>query len=257
MDRVSACAEDLMAYRVGGHGAEREDLGWVVLTNIPGPNPLLGAVARIRADGVEAARVIEEAKRWFTERGRSNCSFWLGPSTVCQGLQVALAEAGAESLPPTAAMVLRGEPPVVPGSDVREVTSIEDYAEFMDIAFELEDQASPVRDAVLAQVAPRYESYCANENSTALLCSVDGVPVAAGVVQITSQPGIAGLFASAARRAARGKGCYRALVRARYELALAMGCPDVVTQASPFSRPILERLGFEKVADVSVYVLEW
>ena len=76
-------------------------------------------------------------------------------------------------------------------------------------------------------------------------------------VQIASQPGIAGLIASAARKAARGKGCYRALVRARCEVALAARCPDVVTQASPFSRPILERLGFETVADVTACMLEW
>ncbi len=255
MDRVSACAEDLMAYRVGG--AETEDLGWAVLTNIPGPNPMLGAAARIRAHGIEAARVIEEAKRWFSERGRSNCSFWLGPSTICEGLQAALADIGAKSLSPTAAMVLRGEPPIVPGADVREVASMADYAEFLDIAFELEDQTASVRDAMLAQVGPQYASYCDNENSKAFLCSLDGVPVAAGLLRITSQPGIAGLFASAARKAARGEGCYRALVRARYEAALAVGCRDVVTQASPFSRPILERLGFEKVADVTVCLLEW
>lgn len=218
---------------------------------------MFGAAARIRADGVDAARVIEEAARWISERGRSNCSFWLGPSTVCEGLQAALADAGVESLPPTAAMVLRGEPPIVPSADVREVASIEDYAELMDIAFELEDQTASVRDATLAQVGRQYASYCDNERSTAFLCSLDGVPVAAGLMRITSQPGIAGLFASAARKAARGKGCYRALVRARYEAALAAGCPEVVTQASPFSRPILERLGFEKVADVTVCLLEW
>ena len=257
MDRVSACAEDLMAYRSLGQGAASEDLGWAILTNIPGPNPMLGAAARIRADGIEAARVIEEATRWFSERGRSNCSFWLGPSTICEGLQAALADAGAESLPPIAAMVLCGEPPIVPGADVREVASMADYAEFLDIAFELEDQTASVRDATLEQVGPQYASYCDNENRTAFLCSLNGVAVAAGMVQITTQPGIAALFASAARKAARGNGCYRALVRARYEAARAAGCPDVVTQASLFSRPILERLGFEKVADVTVWVLEW
>jgi predicted acetyltransferase len=46
---------------------------------------------------------------------------------------------------------------------------------------------------------------------------------------------------------ARGRGAYRALVRARWEDAAARGTPTLAVQAGSMSAPILRRLGFEKV----------
>ena len=53
---------------------------------------------------------------------------------------------------------------------------------------------------------------------------------------------------------ARGRGCYRALVQARWEDAVARGTPALVVQAGEMSRPILERLGFQQVATMRVLV---
>lgn len=47
--------------------------------------------------------------------------------------------------------------------------------------------------------------------------------------------------------AARGRGVYRALVRARWDDAVEAGLPALVVHAGAMSRPILERLGFEQV----------
>jgi hypothetical protein len=49
--------------------------------------------------------------------------------------------------------------------------------------------------------------------------------------------------------AARGRGIYRALVRARWDDAVAAGTPALCTQAGAMSRPILEGLGFQPVAE--------
>jgi GNAT superfamily N-acetyltransferase len=46
---------------------------------------------------------------------------------------------------------------------------------------------------------------------------------------------------------ARGRGAYRALVRARWDDAVARGTPALGVGAGPMSRPILERLGFRQV----------
>jgi predicted GNAT superfamily acetyltransferase len=47
---------------------------------------------------------------------------------------------------------------------------------------------------------------------------------------------------------ARGRGAYRALVRARWDDAVARGTPALVTEAMPgTSYPILKRLGFVDV----------
>jgi GNAT superfamily N-acetyltransferase len=43
---------------------------------------------------------------------------------------------------------------------------------------------------------------------------------------------------------ARGRGAYRALVRARWDAAVERGTPALTVGAGEMSRPILERLGF-------------
>jgi predicted GNAT superfamily acetyltransferase len=50
---------------------------------------------------------------------------------------------------------------------------------------------------------------------------------------------------------ARGRGLYRALVRARWDYAVERGTPALVTQSVPdTSYPILKKLGFVDVCDV-------
>jgi GNAT superfamily N-acetyltransferase len=52
----------------------------------------------------------------------------------------------------------------------------------------------------------------------------------------------------------RGRGIYRALVRARWNEAERRGTPALVVQAGKMSRPILERLGFETVCEMHTLV---
>ena len=66
--------------------------------------------------------------------------------------------------------------------------------------------------------------------------------------------GALNLFAGAVVPEARGRGLYRALVRARWELAVQIGRSALTVQAGRMSRPIVERLGFEPVASVRNYV---
>ena len=55
------------------------------------------------------------------------------------------------------------------------------------------------------------------------------------------------LIAGAVAPWARGRGLYRALVRARWDDAVERGTPALITQANPkTSYPILRRLGFEE-----------
>ena len=52
----------------------------------------------------------------------------------------------------------------------------------------------------------------------------------------------------------RGRGVYRALLRRRWEDARQHGAKAMVIQAGALSRPVVERIGFEHVCDVRVYV---
>jgi hypothetical protein len=59
------------------------------------------------------------------------------------------------------------------------------------------------------------------------------------------------LIAGAVAEWARRRGVYTALVRARWDDAVARGTPCLVTEALPgTSYPILKRLGFEDVATI-------
>jgi GNAT superfamily N-acetyltransferase len=56
------------------------------------------------------------------------------------------------------------------------------------------------------------------------------------------------LFGGGVLADARGRGVYRALVNARWKLAVKRGTPALTVQAGRMSRPVLERLGFESIA---------
>jgi hypothetical protein len=62
------------------------------------------------------------------------------------------------------------------------------------------------------------------------------------------------LFGGATLPRARGRGAYRALIRARWDDTLSLGSPALITQGGSMSRPILERLGFEPVGHVHMLV---
>ena len=62
------------------------------------------------------------------------------------------------------------------------------------------------------------------------------------------------LFGGSVVEDARGRGVYRALVQARWELANERGTPALTMQAGRMSKPIAERLGFEFVGQARLYV---
>jgi predicted GNAT family acetyltransferase len=52
----------------------------------------------------------------------------------------------------------------------------------------------------------------------------------------------------------RGRGLYTALVQVRARYAASAGAPLLAVQAGKQSRPILERLGFDTLGEIRVYI---
>ena len=77
---------------------------------------------------------------------------------------------------------------------------------------------------------------------------LDGEMVGAGTCAPTPYGLL--LYGGATLPSARGRGAYRALLRARWDEATGRGAPVLLTQAGALSRPILERLGFRSVGHV-------
>lgn len=72
----------------------------------------------------------------------------------------------------------------------------------------------------------------------------EGVPVSSARISYDAGSQFAGLWGGATLATHRGKGIYKALVAARLQEALQRGVRFLYIDASPMSRPILERRGF-------------
>jgi GNAT superfamily N-acetyltransferase len=81
-------------------------------------------------------------------------------------------------------------------------------------------------------------------------------PVCSARIEFLPGTEFAGLWGGGTVPAWRGRGIYRALVAYRAGLAAARGYRYLQVDASPDSRPILERLGFVRLARTTPYVWE-
>jgi GNAT superfamily N-acetyltransferase len=79
-------------------------------------------------------------------------------------------------------------------------------------------------------------------------------PVSSARVEFGAGTDFAGLWGGGTLPRWRGRGIYRALVGYRARLAVARGYRYLQVDASPESRPILERLGFACLAETTPYV---
>jgi hypothetical protein len=84
----------------------------------------------------------------------------------------------------------------------------------------------------------------------------DGLVVTASWVRMTPETEFCGLWGGSTLAEYRRQGLYRASVGYRARLALGRGYRYVRVDASPNSRPILQRLGLHQVATTTPYVLE-
>ena len=144
-------------------------------------------------------------------------------------------------------MVLSDEPPTVDGVDARRITDASELAIPSSIsaaAFGEEDDEVDWED--------RFAAERAGHTPRMYLAFVDGAPVGAASALIEDDCPAAMLISGGVLAEARGRGAYRALVRARWDDAVAAGQPALVVHAGAMSRPILERLGFHAVAEQEV-----
>jgi GNAT superfamily N-acetyltransferase len=150
-----------------------------------------------------------------------------------------------------AGMVLTKEPPAVEGVEVRPVATFDEYAAVRELGWDLLGMSEDERGEARARLPASWAEY-ENVDIVNFAGFVDGRVVAAGGIQFT--PYGAYLAGGSTHPDHRGRGCYRALVRARWEAAVARGTPLLGVQTGKMSKPILERLGFRQVATVNVLI---
>ena len=225
-------------------GAERIETDRYTL--VLGVGSTWNTVQRQRFPLDELDDMLEEVHRHLRERGRTQTQWEVG-SSAPPGLVDALLERGLrrDGDGYAVALVLRREPPpAAPGLSARRIETFGEYAAANAVqweAFESPPQEVAEAQAVLEQ---RYR------DTVNLMHGVwlDGELVCAGTAT-PSEHGLL-LYGGATLSKARGRGAYRALNRARWDDAVALGTPALITQGGTMSRPILERLGFERVGEV-------
>jgi len=204
---------------------------------------------RLREDEIDDA--IEEVRALLRERGRPRTQWEVGSSATPGDLVERLLERGLEhdKEPYAVALVLTHAPePPPPDVVARRIETFDEYVAANAVQWEaFEASAEEIEEArallpELWQTSP-YVMHAA---------WLDGELVSAG----SSAPTEHGLllYGGATLPRARGRGAYRGVLHARWQEAVTNGTPALITQGGSMSRPILERLGFERVGEVHMLI---
>jgi predicted N-acetyltransferase YhbS len=203
---------------------------------------------RLHADEVEDA--VGEIRAAVRDRGRRASTWEVADSATPPDLVERLERLGIVPLaeePVAIGMVLTDEPPPPPpGVVARRVETFEEYVQAHEIAFEVFGMPAGRRAEALERARAVYRQ----SPSEGYLALVDGEPVGTAIARFTDAAAV--LYGASVLPNARGRGAYRALVRARWDDAVARGTPTLVTHAGAMSHPILRRLGFRDVATIRI-----
>jgi GNAT superfamily N-acetyltransferase len=121
----------------------------------------------------------------------------------------------------------------------------------LDLMIELHDRVFGADPQLRAALTAQLRS---PETTVMVLAMAGDEPVCSARVEFGAGTDFAGLWGGGTLPQWRGRGIYRALVGYRARLAVARGYRYLQVDASPESRPILERLGFVCLAQTTPYV---
>ena len=203
----------------------------------------------VAADEVEA--LVDEVRGLARQR---NYVWWIGPSAEPSDLVERLRALGfvdpTDQVGTLRAVALTDEPAVTSRDiEVRRVKTFREFAAARRLQWDVFEVPRERRERARARMREDFDEVMAAGVPVCFLAKLDGRP-AATAMAVPSERGVF-LIAAATAAWARGRGLYRALVRARWEYAVERGTPALVTQADPeTSYPILENLGFEDVCTI-------
>ena len=204
-----------------------------MLENNPvNPYPLLGLVLRQRLEAGAVPGAVEAARAWFRDRGRAHFAWASRTRPPRQTSASACSTSGCRrpsATPSIVGMVLEHEPPGTPGVEVRRVETFEDKVAADELSFDSFGLTEEERAAAREGRRERWERVQANPNGVDLVALLDGRIVGTAGASYTE----IGLYLGGGNVAvaARGKGVYRALVRARWDVAVERGTPALAVQA--------------------------
>jgi hypothetical protein len=180
-------------------------------------------------------------------------AWWIGPSAQPENLVELLEARGfraAPDGPELRAMALTSPPPETPSEiEVRRVETFDDFVASREVQWDAFATPDERREQQRPHMRTEFDESIEHGTPRSFLALLDGKPAATGM----ALPSARGVFLIAGSTAtwARGRGLYRALVRARWDYAVERGTPALVTEALiDTSFPILRRLGFAEVCTI-------
>jgi hypothetical protein len=255
-EEVRRLAEDPSAYAPMPPGFER------VLNErfslLLGPLPQMTMVQRVRLDPADVDAAVAEVRELAGEHDRDLVTWWMTDSTTPADLEERLVGLGLEPAampvnePAYEAMAMTRAPEGArSGLEARLAADLDEFTVANEITWDAFDFPDEQRELQRDLLPAAYELHREGLASR-YLCFLDGKPVASATAVFADAAVM--LLGGAVLEEARGRGCYRALVRARWDDGVARGTPALVVQAGAMSEPILARLGFERVASMRVLV---
>ncbi|HEU5476717.1 MAG TPA: GNAT family N-acetyltransferase [Gaiellaceae bacterium] len=213
---------------------------------VAGADGVWASVQGIRLRDGEAADAVAEVRELLAPVGTRVGSWWPSERATPADVEEQLLDAGLELLADDYLLdgLLATTPPPAgpPEVEVRMAATAEEWAtirELQDGVFDNPPERRSTREQLLAEFG---------RSDAALFGGwLDGELVGAGAATPTSRGML--LWGGSVREEARGRGCYRALVRARWDEAVRRGTPALTVSANDQSGPALDRLGFEKVLE--------
>jgi acetyltransferase (GNAT) family protein len=213
---------------------------------VAGADGVWGSVQGIRLRDGEATDAVAEVRRLLPQAGTRVVSWWLSDRATPADVEEQLLDAGLELLADDYLLdgLLATTPPPAgpPDVEARMATTAEEWVsvrELQDGIFDNPPGRRPTREQMLEEF---------RKTSAVLFGAwLDGELVGAGGATPTGRGLL--LWGGSVVEDARGRGCYRALTRARWDEAVRRGTPALTVSANDQSGPVLRKLGFEKVLE--------
>jgi hypothetical protein len=212
--------------------------------------PTWATVSGVRTDDVES---LLDDVRGRVPSGK-NPTWWIGPSAEPRDLYERLKELGLreprDRTPLLHGLVATEPPPEAPRDvAVHRIEAFDDFVAAAEVRWEAFETPPERRERERSHLRDYFEDAMRIGVPVTFVATLDGRP-AATAMSIRSARGVF-LIGGCTAPWARGRGLYRALVRARWDDAVRRGTPALVTHAKPdTSLPILSRLGFVEVCRI-------
>jgi GNAT superfamily N-acetyltransferase len=206
-------------------------------------------VAGVRVGAAEVAALLDDVRSRIPPGKRT--TWWIDPGSEPPDLYDRLLALGLQEPEDGHGVVhalacVEAPPPGPAEVEVTQVTTFDDHLTAVEVSWDAFATPEDLRSQQRPHLREEFEAARAAGVPVTFLARLDGSPVGMGR-SIPSDRGVFLIAGSVVERARR-RGVYRALVRARWDDAVARGTPALVVEALPdTSYPVLKRLGFVDV----------